>query len=237
MPNLGQHRLTTRRWLRRSVGVAVCAVGFASGCKSGNKNSGGGLFGGSLTSRNSDPLMGGTRIPPQDLPVPGREYGAQNKPDPLLDPGKPASRGKKTERADDNRRLPPASLPSGTRPTYRPSRVTTPAALAGRPLDIDNNELSIGSRPGDRRDDLPRSDDAAPTGGQTYDDIVKQLREYGAVWDTPERDADGGQYVFDCRVPLTGGAEGRVRRYEGVGETRAAAAKQVLDQVKEDFQN
>jgi hypothetical protein len=216
-----------RRWLRRSIGVAVCAVGLAGGCKSGSKTSGGGLFGGKLASRNSDPLLGGTRIPPQDLPVPGKEYGAQNKPDPLFDTGRAASRGKKTERAENDRKPPPASIP-GTRPTYRPGRATTPAALAGR-LDSDDGEMSIGPRPGSKA-----GGEMSGSGGQTYDEIVKELRDYGATWDAPDREKDTGQFVFRCSVLLSEG-DGRKRWYEGVGDTEAAAAKQVLDQIKGDF--
>lgn len=230
----GRRSLIPRRWLCRAVGVALAAGGGA-GCKASSKTGGG--VGGSLTSRNTDPLMGGTRIPPQDLPIPSKDYGAREAKDPLLDGGQPASRGKKGDRAENGttKRSDPTALPTGSRPTYRPGRVTTPAALAGV-MEPDDTDLSIGTRPRDTPAGGGNGADRRAAGVQSddYDLIVGRLRDYGVEWQTPERDRETGQYVFACTVPLTGGAEGRMRRYEGGGDTQAAAARQVLDQIRTD---
>lgn len=189
--------------------------------------------------------MGGSRIPPQDLPIPGKDsYGTAGRRDPLLDSGRPAVRGEKTDRTENSppptKKNDAAAAPTSRSP-YRPGRSTTPASLAGR-IATDDSDLSIGSRPAvvpaggvaDGPVKLRPRDDSPLTGGRTYDEIADELRDHGAEWKPPEKDLETGQYVFDCNVPIGDGSDGRVRRYMGNGPTPAAAAKQVLDQVRAD---
>lgn len=209
--------------LRPAAAVVLCAAAFLVGCK----NSGGGVFGrrsnpdGSLMSRG-DPLLGGARIPPQNLPVPGREgYGARERRDPLL--GSPAARD-----GDDKQAGQGGSKGSAIRrPTkdepFRPGPGTTNAALAGHLAPDDT--LSIGDRraPGRTasqiRDDSPEFVRAA-----------EELRRLGATVGDPTRVGNG--YEVRASVPL--GDAGVVRQYTGAGPTAAAAAKQALDQIRAD---
>jgi hypothetical protein len=213
-----------RRRLRPAALAALCAAVFLVGCKS---SGGGGVFGrrsnpdGSLTSRG-DPLLGGARIPPQNLPVPGREgYGARQRRDPLL--GSPAGRDGSDERAGkDSAKGSAIRRPTKDQP-FRPGPETTNAALAGHLIPDDT--LSIGDRrtPGRTasqvRDDSPE-----------YERAADELRRLGATVDEPVR-ADNG-YEVRASVPL--GEAGRVRQYTGTGPTAAAAVKQVVDQIRSD---
>ncbi len=224
----------------RRLGLAAWAGAFAAalaGCRSsgGYADRGGGETGGTLTSR--DPLLGGTRIPPQNLPVPGKDgYGSRERRDPLL--GSPTGRDDGSERAGKADGGGSASRGAGKEP-FRPGPGTTNAALAGA-LVPDDTELSIGERrtpgktTGQPRGPVPlRPKDAAnPPPGPGFDEVTDQLKRYGATWDPPVR--EGGEYVFRCDVPTDPDRPGLVRRYEGAGPTAAAAAKQVLDQVKSD---
>src|SRR5581483_6962888 len=83
-PRGGTPRAVSPRRLRPAVAAAVCAAALLAGCRNSD-----GFLGrksgpeGALASR--DPLLGGTRIPPQNLPVPGKDgYGARERRDPLL---------------------------------------------------------------------------------------------------------------------------------------------------------
>ena len=243
-------QLRSRRFVRGAFGVACAvAVGISTGCK----NRGGG--GDAPVARTSDPLLGGARIPPQDLPIPNRDvYGAGTKPDPLLGgsssptAGTPTSDSDRTDRSppppkktpnDSTYRTPP---PSSSGP-YRPDKGSTAAALAGV-VPVDDGDLSIGSRPpvtpaGGIPTSIPGKptplrppQDSSLTGGQTFEQIGSQLRQYGAKFTAADK--EGNQYTFRADVPVPGGMPGQVRRYEGMGPTPAAAAKQVLDQVKVD---
>lgn len=241
-------RLRSSRRLLLAGAAAWCALGV--GCKSSDGDRKGllglGLFdrggdsGGAVASRG-DPLLGG-KIPPQNLPVHSKD-GLASRGDPLL--GTPAGRGvdtppEKTEKTDKvgQRKKNPgeggdAALPPRRDEPYRPSRETTNAALAAGRIDPNDPKLAIDP---DRR---PRATPAAfiPRGeptGRTFDEIAGELKnQYEALVGSPERDRDGN-YVVRAEVPIDAGQPGRLRAYEGSGPTAAAAAKQVLDQVRDD---
>jgi hypothetical protein len=204
--------------------LTLCAAVFLVGCKS---SGGGGVFGrrsnpdGSLTSRG-DPLLGGARIPPQNLPVPGREgYGSRERRDPLL--GSPAARDGSAERAGkDGAKGSAIRRPTKDEP-FRPGPGTTNAALAGHLAPDDT--LSIGDRrtPG-RTTSQPRDD------GPEFDGIADELKRLGATAVDSARVGSG--YEVRASVPLNDA--GGVRQYTGAGPTAAAAARQVLDQLKSD---
>jgi hypothetical protein len=214
---------TPPRRLRPTAMVSLCAVVFLVGCKS----PGGGVFGrrsnpdGNLVSRG-DPLLGGARIPPQNLPVPGREgYWTRERKDPLL--GSPAARDGTGERASkEGSKGSAIRRPTKDEP-FRPGPGTTNAALAGHLAPDDT--LSIGDRrtPGRTasqvRDDSPEFVRAA-----------EDLRRLGATVGDPVRAGSG--YEVRASVPL--GDAGVIRQYTGAGPTAAAAVKQVLDQIQSD---
>ena len=169
-----------------------------------------------------DPLLGGSRIPPQNLPVPGREgYGAKERRDPLL--GSPAGRDGNAKQAGQGGSKESAIRRPTKDEPFRPGPGTTNAALAGHLVPDDT--LSIGDRrtPG-RTASQPK--DAGPDADRAAD----ELRRLGATVEGPSRSGDG--YEVRASVPL--GDEGRVRQYTGTGPTAATAVKQVLDQIKSD---
>jgi hypothetical protein len=208
---------STPNCLKRAAWVGVCAV-LVVGCKSsGGKNEAG-------LARGGDPLLG-NRIPPQNLPVNGRDaVGSVETRDPLL--GLPAKEkgGERAGKTGDNGS---AALP------FRPGRGTTNAALAN-PLKTDDTELSIGDRrtPGATtgRGPVPFRDDKA--GGLSFAEAAGELRRLGAKVGEPER--EGGGYVVRAEVPLDPDNPARLRWYEEAGPTPAAAAKRLLEQVKSD---
>ena len=225
-----------RAW---GVGVVVVAVCVLAGCRSrdgGGLNGGMGMGGsGSLTSRG-DPLFGGAKIPPQNLPIPSRGENAARTRDPLLTPGRATgdTRSAGGEKSKDR-----ASLPPPRDDPYRPSRKQTAAALAGRIIPRDDLGLSIGDRtpatitPAGGFDTIPLSDsDNGALAGQ----VAAELRSLGAAWDSPVRTATG--YQFRCTVPIgSPGRDGRpglIRQYEGIGPTAAAAARDALTQIRDD---
>jgi hypothetical protein len=206
------------RWVSyaRRAGLAAAACAALAGCKVFDR---GGGSGGGLLSRGGDrpdPLLG-SRIPATDLPVPGRGEGyGKGAKDPLL--GLPTGRGERSSRADD-------------REPFRLGPGDTAPGLAGRMTPGDTG-LSIGERPRDGGPVPLRPADGGSAGGLSYTQITDALKRFDARWAEPVQ--EGGSYVFRADVPIEGGADGAVRRYEGTGSTPAAAAKQVLDQVKED---
>lgn len=243
-----------RRFARRVVlaGAATwCALGVGCRSSSGSGGDRGGPLGlgvfdrrddssGSLASRG-DPLLGGKNIPPQNLPVHSKE-GLAARGDPLL--GSPAGRigdtppSEKTDRVGQRKKdtADPgdAALPPRRRDDpYRPGPTSTNAALAAGRLDPSDPKLAIDP---DRR---PRVTPAAftqrgDTNGRTYEQIAAELKDkYEALVGAAERDRDGG-YVVRAEVPIDPGQPGRLRAYEGTGPTAVAAAKQVLDQVRDD---
>lgn len=224
------------RWLswgrRVAAAAAACAVLSGAGCRlldkdrkpAGGSGGGGGLARG---GDRPDPLLG-TRIPATDLPVPGRGEGyGKERNDPLL--GSPTGRGERSSQ----------DLPRPAREPFRLGAGDTTAGLAGA-YKPDETGLSIGDRPDPRAAGTPagrgpvplRPTDGGAAGGMTYAQITAALKRFDARWAEPTR--DGGEYVFRADVPIEGGGEGPVRRYEGTGPTPAAAAKQVLDQIKSD---
>lgn len=235
-----------RDLVRPRWSLAVCAaVGLLAGCKS-SKSDGGLMRGmgmggktGSLTSRG-DPLLGGARIPPQNLPIPGRGESAQSR-DPLL--GRPRTTGdtgtERTARGDAGKEQ--ASIRRDD--PYRPTKSQTNAALAGRIISPDDT-LSIGDR-------IPEVTPASGTdgpapfrlpGGGTFIDgmasseVAEALRKLGATAEPPERTANG--FAIRVTVPIgQAGADGRpglIRQYEGIGPTAAAAAADALNQIRSD---
>ncbi len=173
--------------------LALCALTTLVGCR----NSGGGLFSrrenpdGNLMSRG-DPLLGGTRIPPQNLPLPGQEgYGARGARDPLL--GSPASRDDEDGQAKQPR-------PNGSalrRPTkdqpFRPGPETTPAALAGHLVPDDT--LSIGDRrPRGQTASQPRDD------GPDFVRLEDEFKRLGATLSEPAQVSGG--YEVRATVPM-----------------------------------
>jgi hypothetical protein len=112
--------------------IGLAALLALTGCKSDNSNN---------SSRNNDPLVGGTRIPPQNVPVPDRGgVGANGKTDPLM--------ASPTSKPPDKTGVGYTDDPARFKGTYIPSASTMPAALAGNlkdgeELKIDGNENKV----------------------------------------------------------------------------------------------
>lgn len=178
--------------------VGVGASVFASGCK----NREGGLFSG------RDPLIGGEKIPPPGVPVPGKDgYGSNSKRDPLLkgssvsrDPGEP----------------------------YRPSAEITSAALAGtRPLD-DVDPLRMDERrPTGTKLNAPAAPNLAV--GSTADQMLDDLRRIGGRVYAPIK-LQSGEYEFRCALPRN--ESGALTTFTGVAPTANAAIRDVIEQVR-----
>lgn len=205
----------------------LVAVLLAAGCRSGGSG-GGGSSGAGLMSRG-DPLLG-ARIPPQNLPTSGKDsYTAGGKRDPLLglpSDDKPA-RDERVVKPTKEKDGTTSSLPKNTKDDpFRRGVTTTPAALAGH-IEPDDAGLSIGDR---RPKVIPAS--AVRENDAAFDTIAAELRKLGAKVGEPERET--GQFIVRCEVPINADDPGRLRWYEGAGTTPAAAAKQILDQVKTD---
>ncbi|MCZ2343104.1 MAG: hypothetical protein LC104_15130 [Bacteroidales bacterium] len=235
--------------------ITACAVlMLLAGCKSKGSNGGlmrglgmGGGSSGSLTSRG-DPLLGGARIPPQNLPIPNRGDSAQSR-DPLLSPGIPTGKATPTERTDrggaaKDKDKEQASIRRDD--PFRPGRAQTAAALAGRTIPPDNL-LAIGSRdpaitPASGTDgvspfQLPG--DGASGVRIAAGEVAAALRNLGATVEPPERTTEG--YIIRVTVPIgKPGADGRpglIRQYEGFGPTAAQAAADALTQIRGDVGN
>ena len=196
----------------------LAACGFAAiGCKKDSGSTGG-------VTRH-DPLMGGSRIPPQNVPVPERGTAGGNKAkpfDPLITPV-----GSKDTKTGAGYTEDPQRWKGGP---YVQNAGSTPAALAGRVKDGD--ELKI--------EDPTRGVPLQPAGGTipvgdadlaaAADLQLQQLREYGVVKGSYSFTRENGSVVFRANVPnaTTGATQG----FTGVGATSGEAVKQVLDQVK-----
>jgi len=195
----------------------LAACGFAllfAGCK--DKPTTGGI------ARN-DPLLGGNRIPPQNVPVPDRgTAGNKSKPfDPLMTPVGSKDTKSGAGYTDDPQRW-------KGRP-YSPNMGSVPASLAGRGKDGD--ELKI--------EDPTRGVPLQPAGGPipagdadlaaSADLQLQQLREYGVAKGNYSFTRENGSVVFRANVPSPTGA---TQGFTGVGANPAEAVKQVLDQVK-----
>ena len=195
--------LSTRRLFPcgRAVVLALMLIATAS-CR--NTENGGNI-------KQSDPILGSSRIPPQALPLPGEEPWEQR--DPLF------------SRNNVN-----------GQPPYRPSRETANGALAGR-IPPDDETLSMG----DRRplaDVMPRSQGAVPlrqTGSNlSYESLVDELKRYSANIHPPIR--KGAGYLVQADVPLPGSI-GPQRRYQGAGDSPVDALNEILQQVRDDYRN
>lgn len=182
------------------------------GCKSNDSGTGGLV--------RHDPLMG--RIPPQNVPVPERGTAGGKRADPLVAPtGRSNEKTAGAGYTDD-----PSRFKGGP---YVPNDRSVPAALASRPKDGD--ELKI-DNPGVMLQ--PVGGGPAPNANPDYasaDGLIQQLRTYGLTPGNSSFDRSADGYTFRATIPISGGAN---RGYTGAGPTPAAAAKQVLDQVKAD---
>ena len=230
--------------------VAACAVLLAGGA--GCKNSRGGWLRGGGGSADdgiarNDPLLGGARIPPQNLPIPGKDsYGSRGTRDPLLvspagleDRGTKATQQTPDKPANAKGDGTTASRPRDGREPWRPGPEATNAALAAG-LRPDDSVLSIGDRrpvgtPASNPVPLrPRGTPASATAGAAagIESFTAALQQLGAKWEPPVRDGD--LFVMRADVPIAADAPGLVRRYEGAGPTPAAAAQQLVEQVRGD---
>ncbi len=178
------------------LGFGTCV--FLAGCK----NRDGGLFSG------RDPLIGGEKIPPQGVPIPGRDgYGSNGVKDPLLK-GSSASRD--------------------PREPYRPTADMTSAALAGsRPSD-DYDPLRIDDR---RTTGTKTTTPSVPTlsSGSTADQMMDDLRRVGGRVYAPIR-LQNGDYEFRCALPRN--ESGALTTFTGVAPTANAAIRDVIEQVR-----
>ena len=202
-----------RRLLRRFTRLSPCGravlcafalIGVTS-CR--NSDSGGSI-------KQSDPILGSSRIPPQALPLPGEE--PREKKDPLF----------------------LARNSSDGRPPYRPSRETANGALAGR-IPPDDDTLSMGDdRP--LAEVMPRSQGAVPlrkpgaSSNLSYESLVEELKRYSADIHPPVRKDSG--YLVQADVPIQG-SDGPQRRYQGVGDSPVDALNEILQQVRDDYRN
>ena len=209
-----------------------------AGCKSADKGGplGFGVFGSrdaTLSSdkhASADPLLTNGRIPPQDLPVPGKDGLAKNAGrDPLFGrppadredrPERAAGTGKRTPQTKPNETssLPPASVP------YRPSSSSTAAALAAR-IDPNDPKYRVG-------DDPPPVSIGRPD--RTADELTRDLKRLGATVAKPT--LERGEYVARGEVELDPDGRPGVRRaYEAAGATPAASLKSLLEQMRGDL--
>ena len=221
----------------RHAYLTLCLPLLAAGCKSADKGGplGFGVFGSKDATPTSaggqraavDPLLTNGRIPPQNLPVPGKDGNTLAGRDPLF--GSPAARDDRPERTDrtaaNGNRAPvkqageTSSIPRVSVP-YRPTRGTTPAALAAR-IDPRDPAYQVGDDPPPLS--LPRADRTA-----------EELKRLGVVVTPPA--VERGEYVCRGEVELDPDGRPGVRRaYEATGATREAALRQLLEQVRGDL--
>ncbi|MBX3398035.1 MAG: hypothetical protein KF873_04790 [Gemmataceae bacterium] len=195
--------------IRRQCRVWFCGLAVLAGLGSGCR-----LFKGEGGSNGTrDPLFGRDRIPATDLPTTGRE-NARGRPDPLLvPPGK-----------DDDRLS--SDLPAGDRrDPFRTGPNTTAAGLARGKSDP---LMSV-------RADEP-IDDRRPRGGPVYlqdtrnastlERTIDELKRLGVTVGEPLREGD----EFILRGERVD--QSIRRRYEGAGRSAAAAAQDLLEQVR-----
>lgn len=183
------------------------------GCKSNNSNN---------STRNSDPLVNGSHIPPQNVPLPDRA-GNNGKSDPLVGnpTTKPADRGG-VGYSDD---------PSRFKNTYIPGPISTPAALAGNLKDGDELKIADGN---ENRVPLQQTGAVLPVKpseqGTGVNALYSELEKYGCKREDRSLRLENGQYVFQAAVPRDG-VSGAKLQVTGVGQTQEDAVKQALDQV------
>jgi len=175
-----------------------------------------------------DPILTNGRIPPQDLPVPGKDGLASGTGrDPLLGP--PPTRDDRPDRTvGAGKRTPPKPDEATTTPPrvsvpYRPTRATTPAALASR-IDPNDPAYKVG-------DDPPPV--SIGRGDRTAEEWTRELKKLGATVGKPT--LERGEYVARGEVELDPDGRPGVRRaYEAAGATPAAALRQLLEQISGD---
>ncbi len=163
----------------------------------GCKNRDGGLFSG------RDPLIGGEKIPPPGVPIPGRHAAR----DPLLK-GSSASRD--------------------PREPYRPSAEMTSAALAGSRSHDDVDPLRMEER---RPTGSKTSAPVSPTlnAGSSAEQMLDDLRRIGARVYAPIR-LQTGEYEFRAALPRND--SGAMTTFTGVAPTANAAIRDVIEQVR-----
>lgn len=148
--------------------------------------------------------------------------------DPLFGPSRIPATNLPTTARDGTKRDPLLTTPvtreandlnsEARREPYRPTRDTTAAGLAG------------GRNLPDDADADPRQNATATgRGRESYDQAVSELKRLNVQFDEATR--EGGEFVM--RGELVTGRNGSVRRYEGAGQSAAAAARQLLEQVRE----
>jgi hypothetical protein len=177
-----------------------------------------------------DPILTNGRIPPQDVPVPGKDgFTLDRRRDPLFgSPAGPADRPA-DKVAGPGRRNPPkpteetsSSAPPRVGVPYRPGKSATPAALASR-LD-----------PADPTYNL--TDDPPPVSigrGLPAGELLRELKALGVTVAPPK--VERGEYVARGEVELDPAGRPGVRRaYETAAATADVALRKLLDQVKED---
>lgn len=218
-----------------SVRCCCLTLCLLAGCKSADK--GGPLGLGLFASRDGsqraavDPILTNGRIPPQNLPVPGKDsLTVDAGRDPLF--GSPAARDKddRPDRAATaGKRSPPppsgqtSSVPRASVP-YRPSPASAPAALASR-IDPNDPAYKVGDDPPPvlsvgRRD-------------RSADDLLKELKALGATVRSPA--LERGEYVCRGEIELDpDGKPGARRAYETAGATPVVALRQMLEQMTAD---
>ena len=184
------------------IGTLVL-LGF--GASVGCKNREGGLFSG------RDPLIGGEKIPPQGVPIPGKDgYGSNGTKDPLLKGGT-ASRD--------------------PREPYRPSPEITTAALAGtRPQDDYDPLRMEDRRPSSTKTTNTPAPSPAPAGtNSTTEQMLDDLRRVGGRVYAPIK-LQNGDYEFRCALPRN--ESGAMTTFTAVGPTANAAIRDVIEQVR-----
>ena len=202
--------------VRRRHRLLLCGltlvVSLGSGCRLFNKSGGESGAGGSGTR---DPLFGRDRIPATDLPT-GRE-NARGRRDPLL-----VSPSKDDEKLSSD-------LPSdGRREPFRTGPNTTAAGLARG--ESSDPLLAV---PGDDR--RPRGGPVMLKGNSestSSDRALDDLKRLGVKVGEPIR--EGSEYVLRGEREASDGIR---RRYEASGSTPAAAAQDLLEQVRSERNN
>jgi hypothetical protein len=194
--------------------IGLAALLALTGCKSNNSDN---------NTRTGDPLViGPTRIPPQNVPMPDRGIGANGKSDPLL--------GKPTSKPQDPSGVGYTDDPSRFKDTFIPSPNSTTAALAAKSRDseelkIDGNENKVPfqqasavmpMKPGEQNPAL--------------DPLYRELEKAGCKREEWSLRQENGGYVFRAAMPISGGNGAKVQFTE-VGRTADEAVKKVLDQV------
>jgi len=107
---------------------------------------------------------------------------------------------------------------------FRNTMETTTAGLAGN-VRVEDSGLSLGDR---RAPGQPLKREA----GESWDHIAAELHRLKARYHAPVRD-DSGEYVMTATVQS---ATGAMKRYEATGVSAAAAAKQLLESIRDSEQ-